>query len=676
MHAAPRAVARKGDFPTLVAPFRPFNALVKLRAKRLSSLQPHATGRAWGVLLLVVTALFLRPLATQAQLNRYYYYTKTDKELRRGEYTSAMGTINQFLRFVPNDQIGQYLRALTKYYLKDARGALLDLNPLLEQYPFMFPARLLRATVNNQLDQPHLALPDLQLAQDLRPSDLEVRYLLGITHFLLKQYEQAIHEFDATLAHQPDNTDAWLNRGTAKLLLQDTLGAQRDYQQVTQIDPFLPHPHIQLARTFYLQRDTAQALQELDAALQIDQNAPEALLVKGLVLYDMQKPKQAIALLGKALDYAPHSSLIYYNRAIMQLEQRNNKAALDDLKKAMEISPGNVYIQFNLGLLYLDSKRYSEAQAAFSRALVLYPHFARAYTMLAHTQLAMGLKKQAKQSLDSAQQIVQRYQAGKLDTWSDTAAVFSRLMAFESDFNAGRNVVLPSQPKVTALIQTASIVVGQSQPYKEWPPVQKADSLCGAPFFALMIPSSDTARRVDVSLFPKLNNAYAIALVEAVQRMEQNLYPAAIEKLNTIPSYSPIYPLGLLVHSVALINMGRYTPRQQALGTHPSSPTPPTDQQSYRKALELLQQCETFAPSPYIDYLTATAHYLLKDLNQAENALSKAIEANPSFAEAYYNRGLIRLLLKKHEEACIDLSLAGQIGLDQAYRAIAEQCTR
>lgn len=628
------------------------------------------------MLVCVVACFILRFAPAQAQLNRYYYYTKTDKELRRGEYTQAMGTINQFLRFVPDDQIGQYLRALTKYYLKDYRGVLLDLDPLIEQYPFMFPARLLRATVNNQLDQPQLALPDLQLAQELRPSDLEVCYLMGLTHFLLKQYEQAIHDFDSTIARQPSNTDAWLNRGTAKLLLQDTLGAQRDYQQVTQIDPFLTHPHIQLARIHYMQHDTAQALRELDAALHIDQNSPQALLVKGLVLYDMHRPQQAIALLDRALAYAPNSSLIYYNRAIMQLEQHSNKAALADLKKAMEISPSNVYIQFNLGLLYLDAKRYQEAQAAFDRALVLYPHFARAYTMLAQTQLALGQKRQAKQSLDSAQQIVQRYKAGQLDTWSDTSAAFSRLMAFEADFNTGRDVVLPSQPKVTALIQSATIVVGQSQPYQEWSPVQKADSLCGAPFFALMIPSSDTARRVDVSLFPKLNDAYAIALVEAVQRMEQNQYAKAIEKTNAIPTYSPIYPLGLLVHSVALINMGRYIPRAQAMVT-PSGPTPPAiDRQSYLEALDLLAQCDRIAPSPYIDYLAATAYYLLKDLDSAERALSKAIEANPNFAEAYYNRGLIRLLLRKHEEACLDLSRAGQLGLDQAYRAIAEQCTR
>ena len=68
--------------------------------------------------------------------------------------------------------------------------------------------------------------------------------------------------------------------------------------------------------------------------------------------------------------------------------------------------------------------------------------------------------------------------------------------------------------------------------------------------------------------------------------------------------------------------------------------------------------------------------FLARDLKGAERGFSEAIEANPQFGEAYYNRGLVRLLLGRGEMACLDLSYAGQLGIDQAYRAIANHCNR
>jgi hypothetical protein len=51
-----------------------------------------------------------------------------------------------------------------------------------------------------------------------------------------------------------------------------------------------------------------------------------------------------------------------------------------------------------------------------------------------------------------------------------------------------------------------------------------------------------------------------------------------------------------------------------------------------------------------------------------------AINANPSFAEAYFNRALILLVLENREQACKDLSKAGELGLLSAYDIIAKYC--
>jgi lipoprotein NlpI len=49
---------------------------------------------------------------------------------------------------------------------------------------------------------------------------------------------------------------------------------------------------------------------------------------------------------------------------------------------------------------------------------------------------------------------------------------------------------------------------------------------------------------------------------------------------------------------------------------------------------------------------------------------TKAIELNPEFAEAYFNRGITRLYLKQDKLGTDDLSKAGELGIFKAYNVI------
>ncbi|HEV7230156.1 MAG TPA: tetratricopeptide repeat protein [Bacteroidia bacterium] len=65
------------------------------------------------------------------------------------------------------------------------------------------------------------------------------------------------------------------------------------------------------------------------------------------------------------------------------------------------------------------------------------------------------------------------------------------------------------------------------------------------------------------------------------------------------------------------------------------------------------------------------------DAGDAKGAVldyDKAIELNPKFAEAYEKRGLEKLKLNLKEQACLDLSKAGELGYKQAYVDIRKLC--
>ena len=48
-------------------------------------------------------------------------------------------------------------------------------------------------------------------------------------------------------------------------------------------------------------------------------------------------------------------------------------------------------------------------------------------------------------------------------------------------------------------------------------------------------------------------------------------------------------------------------------------------------------------------------------LPEAFEDYTKAIELNPNFAEAYYNRGIIQIFMKDTRKGCLDISKAGEL---------------
>ena len=60
----------------------------------------------------------------------------------------------------------------------------------------------------------------------------------------------------------------------------------------------------------------------------------------------------------------------------------------------------------------------------------------------------------------------------------------------------------------------------------------------------------------------------------------------------------------------------------------------------------------------------------LDNYDEALVNYNKAIELNPHFAEAYYNRGLIQIYMKDTRKGCLDISKAGELGITEAYKVL------
>ena len=95
----------------------------------------------------------------------------------------------------------------------------------------------------------------------------------------------------------------------------------------------------------------------------------------------------------------------------------------------------------------------------------------------------------------------------------------------------------------------------------------------------------------------------------------------------------------------------------------------------YSDALADMKDALEIVPDiPYLYFNLGNLYCLSSEhVNSIEN-YNKAIELYPYMGDAYFNRGLVLIYLKDKEKGCIDLSRAGELGVQDAYGVIKKYC--
>jgi tetratricopeptide (TPR) repeat protein len=83
---------------------------------------------------------------------------------------------------------------------------------------------------------------------------------------------------------------------------------------------------------------------------------------------------------------------------------------------------------------------------------------------------------------------------------------------------------------------------------------------------------------------------------------------------------------------------------------------------------------ETLKDLPYAYYNLGNLYCLSSEHISSIDNYTKAIERYPYMGDAYFNRGLVLIYLKDKEKGCIDLSRAGELGVQDAYGVIKKYC--
>ncbi|WP_310488635.1 tetratricopeptide repeat protein, partial [Chamaesiphon sp. VAR_69_metabat_338] len=155
---------------------------------------------------------------------------------------------------------------------------------------------------------------------------------------------EALAKYDRAIEINPQDADAYINRGLLKYEKNDTQGALADYNRAIKINPKDAIAHYNRGTLKYNKlNDNRGALADFNRAIEINPQNALAYINRGLLKYsNLNDDRGALSDYNRAIEINPQNALAYINRGNLKYKTLNdNRGALADFNRAIEINPQN-----------------------------------------------------------------------------------------------------------------------------------------------------------------------------------------------------------------------------------------------------------------------------------------------------------------------------------------------
>jgi tetratricopeptide (TPR) repeat protein len=182
------------------------------------------------------------------------------------------------------------------------------------------------------------AMEDLQRSLVLANTDAERKSAhvnIGSVHMQVREWDQAIAEFDAALALDSTDMGAWLNKSVAL----DELGRNEE---------------------------------TLAILMRLHHDEPTNVVVLNNLGFHFSKVNDhatAVSWFERSLEIAPKDAVVMNNLGYAELMTGDTKSALKHIERSIELYPANSYAYRNLGFVWKEKGDREKACAAFKEAL-------------------------------------------------------------------------------------------------------------------------------------------------------------------------------------------------------------------------------------------------------------------------------------------------------------------
>ena len=630
--------------------------------------------------------------------------------LSEGKYARAIENFNILSQLDTSDYWTFFFRGIAKYNLGDLRGAKNDFDRSVRINPVFTNGYHYLGITQSRFGNYEAALNDLQKAIDLRPGYDGLYFSRGVTYFLSQQFDKAVSDFDRYIRKEPKDPTAYLNRGASWLFLGDTLKAVNDYNKAIRLDRFDPEGYVRRGRLYATQKNYEQAIADMDKAIELDSTNTFAYFNRAIMFYEQEKYREAMADLNRVLKDEPGNALTLYNRGLISAQLGAYEDALDDMDRVLNINPQNVLAYFNRASIFIELGQYKNALEDYDKAIELYPDFAKAYMNRSYVKNMLGQHKAAKKDYDTAQKKVQEYRAKNITdaaSFADTTKKYSSLLSLDAefakkDFNdellQHRDIDIRLRPLyrfvLTGSKDNTNYALDRGY---ENPLVSRFENALAVGVKVKTVDQALSSDELDAVEKAAWSSSVQVTPVDLFLRAlydnagkqfnsSQAYYTAAIDESEGTAGvdgmFRSFYLMNRGVLRAEMIDfISSIESNVQVLSMDDSGNTRArvkdqvVRQYDYSDAVNDMNQAKEIVPDlPYVYYNLGNLYCLSAEHIASIENYTKAISLWPYMGDAYFNRGLVLIYLKDKEKGCIDLSRAGELGVEDAYGVIKKYC--
>lgn len=230
------------------------------------------------------------------------------------------------------------------------------------------------------------------------PDNAGAHQMLGKTHFMLGNLDQAIAELETASKLAPNDIDVAYTLGIAYLRNRQPEKAKQLYDSLLKSFGEQPQLRIVIGRAYRQSGLLADAVEQFKKAIASDPNFPRAHYYLGLTyLLDEGQSKIGEALEEFKIEVAanPDEFFSNYYLGVVYNFQRQWAAAITHLQKAASVQPNNPDPYFQLGQAYQELARHQDAIEVLKKSIALNPNLAhnKGQVATAHHRLAQSLLK-------------------------------------------------------------------------------------------------------------------------------------------------------------------------------------------------------------------------------------------------------------------------------------------
>lgn len=633
----------------------------------------------------VVLFLIFLNLCAWAQLNTDRYYNVGRSRIYYGNYTGAIEKFNIVIKLKPYLHEPVFLRGVAKHYLEDFRGAIRDYNIALNIKPFYPEAYMYRAMAYYELKDFKNALRNYSSALELEPEDANIYNNRGITWAAMDELKNAIADYTKAISINPKNANTYLNRSSARQMLNDVVGGIADCDTAIMIRPRFAGAYLNRGLAKFSQDDYAGALTDYDECIRLDNQNAIAYSNRGIVKHKLGDFEGAIIDYNKALKLNPSFAGAYMNRGLAKQALKKGDPTRD-YQIAATLDPK---YERNPYLTRIDPKAYHQSQ---HQRQVQQKQSARRQ---GNATMISGTSSPKQDQLASNDSIAQKRLQDKRRRRRKNIIVNSKRSSdnrpkSKRDEGKVQNITFDIKLEQQFVIVPISEGNENRNPYfNKHIDVLNQRNIYD-PYFSITNWVNREAKNIEslenyIRFFnAKINNNNEVAtnfLNRGILRGLTQQFNEAISDLEKAIALDNQLVLAYFERANIRAEMADLVlslPDFQKNRTIGNSDKPSNETvriTDYEESLKDYEKVLYMNPEFYFArFNKANIYCKMGQYHKALQTYNKVLEQAPDFAEAYYNRGLVKVYMNDINGGAIDLSKAGELGIERAYSVIKRYC--